>query len=240
MALAAVTAAGGVAGSGRHTFGLYRLEIIAALANAVLLFLVGGYVLFEAATRLQDPPDVRSGPMLVVAIGGLVVNLVAYRLLRGGAAESLNLEGALMEVVADLAGSVGVIVAAVVMATTGWPYADPIVAAAIGLFILPRAWRLGRSALHVLTEAAPHDLDLESVEEALASVPDVVDVHDLHVWTLTSDVDMATAHLVIGNETNPHPVLDEARSRLRDDFGIAHATLQLEPDAHGACGEPIC
>ncbi len=236
MALAAITAANRSSLQGSRTYGLYRLEILAALANAVLLFGVAGYVLYEAVQRLQDPPAVLSGPMLIVAALGLAVNVVAWWLLRTGAKESLNVEGAFLEVLADLVGSLGVIAAAVIMLTTGWQYADPLMGAAIGVFILPRAWRLGWRALHVLVEAAPEGLDLQRLRGELAAIPGVTGVHDVHVWTLTSEMDVATAHLVTREGTDSHPILDEARSVL-EDHGVAHATVQVEPDTHEGCAE---
>ncbi len=237
MALAAITAASSADGDGPRTFGLYRLEILAALANAALLFGVAAYVLVEAADRLQDPPEVLSGPMLLVALLGLVVNVVGWRLLREGAGESLNVEGAFLEVVADMIGSIGVIVAALILRYTGWAYADPLFGAAIGLFILPRAWHLGRRALRVLVQAAPEGLDLDRLRKQLASIPGVTDIHDLHVWTLTSEMDVATVHLVTSAGTEPHPVLDQARAVLQEDYQISHATLQVEPDTHHGCAE---
>ena len=237
MALAAITAANKADADGYRTYGLYRLEILAALANAVLLFAVAGYVLYEAVSRLQDPPEVLSGPMLLVAVLGLVVNLIGWWLLRKGASESLNVEGAFLEVIADLIGSIGVIAAALVLRYTGWVYADPLFGAAIGLFILPRAWRLGRRALRVLVQAAPEGLDLDGLRRRLASIPGVTEIHDLHVWTLTSEMDVATVHLVAGDSTDPHPILDEARALLKDDYDISHATLQVEPDTHHGCAE---
>ena len=237
MALAAITAASSADGDGPRTFGLYRLEILAALANAALLFGVAAYVLVEAADRLQDPPEVLSGPMLLVALLGLVVNVVGWRLLREGAGESLNGEGAFLEVVADMIGSIGVIVAALILRYTGWAYADPLFGAAIGLFILPRAWHLGRRALRVLVQAAPEGLDLDRLRKQLASIPGVTDIHDLHVWTLTSEMDVATVHLVTSAGTEPHPVLDQARAVLQEDYQISHATLQVEPDTHHGCAE---
>ncbi|MGH8984448.1 MAG: cation diffusion facilitator family transporter [Acidimicrobiia bacterium] len=235
IGLANRAAEGGSDGS--RTFGLYRLEILAALANAVLLFGVAGYVLVEAALRLGDQPDVRAVPMLVVAVIGLVVNLVALMLLRAGAGESVNVEGAYLEVFADLIGSVGVIAAAIVLETTGWEYADPIVAVAIGLWILPRTWNLARRSLRVLIQAAPPHLDVTRMRSDLSALPGVVDVHDLHVWTLTSEMDVASAHLVTRVDTDAHGVLDQARVVLRDRYAIAHATLQVEPDTHEGCAE---
>jgi len=237
MALAAIVVAEKSSTEGTRTYGLYRLEILAALANAILLLVVALYVLYEAIVRLQDPPEILAGPMLVVAVAGLVVNVISWRLLRPGAAESINVRGAYLEVIADLIGSVGVIAAALLVGLTGWTYADPLFAAAIGLFILPRAWQLARQALHILVQAAPTDLDLEKLHADLQAIPDVLDVHDLHVWTLTSDMDVATVHLMTAEDTDPHPVLDEARALLRDRYGITHATLQVEPETHHGCAE---
>jgi cobalt-zinc-cadmium efflux system protein len=229
MALAAMTAARRAGKDPQRTFGLYRLEVLAALANAVLLFGVALYVLIEAVRRFGDPPDVPAGPMLVVAVAGLLANVVAFALLRSGAKESINVRGAYLEVLGDLLGSVGVIIAAVVIALTDWWYADPIVAVAVGVFILPRTWRLARAAVRILVQAAPAHVDVATVRERLAAVPGVCDVHDLHVWTLTSGMDVVSAHLTLDPAAQVGPVLVEAREALHDDFDIAHATLQVEP-----------
>lgn len=237
MALVAILVAKKASSSSDRTYGWYRLEILAALANAVLLLAIATYVIYEAFQRIGDPPEVLTGPMLVVAVIGLLVNIAAWRLLRDGAEESINVKGAYYEVIADLAGSIGVIAAALIMITTGWPYADPLFAGLIGLFILPRAFALGRRALHILVQAAPQDLDVGALETDLSSIEGVVDVHDLHVWTLTSDMDVATVHLMTAAEADPHPVLDSARNILKDRYGISHATLQVEPDTHHGCAE---
>lgn len=237
MALAAIVAASRSGGGQSQTFGMYRLEILAALANAVLLFAVAGYVLWEAFERLQDPREIQTTQMLIVAILGLLVNVVSWWLLRSGASESLNVQGAYLEVLADLAGSVGVIVAAIVMIATGWPYADPLIAALIGVFILPRAWRLGGQAIRILVQAAPTGLDLGAVSSGLDALEGVEDVHDLHVWTLTSDMEVATVHLTIADGVDPHDVLDDARRLLEHGYGIDHATLQVEPLSHRECSE---
>jgi cobalt-zinc-cadmium efflux system protein len=240
MAVAAIGLASRAArrrGSSSRTFGLYRLEILAELANAVLLFGVACYLLVEAGFRLGDEPDVDAVPMLLVGAAGLAVNVVVFFLLREGARESLNVEGAYLDAVTDMLASIGVIVAGVVVATTGWAYADPIAAAAIGLWVLPRAWSLARRSLRVLLEAAPADLDVSRLQADLADLPGVVDVHDLHVWTLTSDMDVASAHLVTRADTDPHGVLDRARDVLRVRYEITHATLQVEPDDHEGCAE---
>ncbi|WP_127504139.1 cation diffusion facilitator family transporter [Actinoplanes solisilvae] len=236
MALAAITAAGRAATDSQRTFGLYRLEVLAALANAVLLTGVAIFVLIEGVRRFSDPHDVPAGSILVVAVGGLIVNLIAFGLLREGAKESINVRGAYLEVVGDLLGSVGVIVAAVIIATTGWSYADPIVAVIVALMILPRTFALGRSAVRILVQAAPAHLDITEVRARLAAVPGVCDVHDLHVWTLTSGMDVASAHLSLEPAAELGAVLTTAREALHDDFHIDHATLQVEPvAADGPC-----
>ena len=237
MALAAIRLADHAGGDRSRTFGLYRLEILAALANAVLLFVVTGYVLVAAILRLGSEPSVEAGPMLVVAVLGLVVNVVSVVLLRSGAGESLNVEGAYLDVVADSVASLGVIAAAVVIAVTGWEPIDALVAVAIGVWIVPRAWRLAASAVRILIQAAPAGFDVGRLQTDLAAVPGVVDVHDLHVWTLTSDMDVASAHLMVAVGTDPHGVLDQARDVLRQGYDIAHATLQVEPDDHTGCAE---
>lgn len=238
MALAAITVASRAGGGrGRRTFGLYRLEVLAALANAILLFGVAGYVLWAAVRRLGDPIDVPATPVLAVAAVGLVLNLVSYLLLRPGAEESMSVRGAALEVLADAVGSAVVLVAAVVMGVTSWDWVDPVAAIGLGLFILPRAARLAAQALRVLLQAAPPHIDLAGVQADLAGIPGVLDIHDLHIWTLTSDMEVATAHVMIGPSTDSHAVLDQAQQRLRERHGVEHATLQLEPSDHTGCDE---
>ncbi|MDT0529828.1 cation diffusion facilitator family transporter [Micromonospora sp. DSM 115977] len=237
MALAAIAATRRAGADPQRTFGLYRLEVLAALANAVLLSGVAVYVVIEAVRRFGDPPEVLAGPMLVVAALGLLANIGAFALLRSGAKESINVHGAYLEVLGDLLGSLGVIGAALLIATTGWWWADPLVAVAIGVFILPRTWRLGRAALRILVQAAPEHLQVTAVHDRLAAVPGVAEVHDLHVWTLTSGMEVASAHLTMAPGAEVGAVLGAARAALHDDFHIEHATLQIEPGAsRGACG----
>lgn len=235
MALAAIHVANRKVQLSHRTFGLYRLEILAALANALLLFAVGLYVVWEAVLRLQHPEEVQSGEMLVIAVAGALANVVCFFLLRDGANESLNIRGAYLEVLADLLTSVGVIVAALVIALTSWEWVDPIIGAGIGLFIFPRTWRLGAQALRVLVEAAPPHLDVDAVRNDLMALKGVESVHDLHVWTLTSEMDMASAHLVVAEESDLHAVLDRARDMLRVKYRIDHSTLQIEPLSHTGC-----
>ncbi|MDP1818563.1 MAG: cation diffusion facilitator family transporter [Acidimicrobiales bacterium] len=237
MALAAIQLASRGSAHRHRTFGLYRLEILAALANAVLLLGVALYVVVEALDRFDDAPEVLGVPMLVVAALGLAANVVAFLLLRHGAKESLNVEGAYLEVLADAVGSVGVIVAAIVIQVTQWEWVDPAVGIAIGLWILPRTCRLAAKAVRILVQAAPAGTDLDAIEAALGELAGVVDVHDLHVWTLTSEMEVASAHLMVRAGSDTHAVLDQARFLLRDEHHICHATLQIEPDDHEGCDE---
>jgi cobalt-zinc-cadmium efflux system protein len=231
MALAAVHLASRPSSSQR-TWGTYRLEVLAALANGVLLFGVAGWILFDAWRRLTAPPEVAAGGVLAVATAGLVVNVVCFRLLRAGSSESINVRAAYLEVLADMVGSVGVIVAAVVVGVTGWTYADPLVAAAIGLFILPRTWRLCAQAVRILMEIAPPHVDVARVEERLVALPGVAGVHDLHLWTLTSGIEAASCHVVVAEGADPHAVLDSIGDLLRDEYNVAHSTIQCETADH--------
>jgi cobalt-zinc-cadmium efflux system protein len=228
MALAAIQLAG-LRRDPAHTYGLYRLEVLAALANAALLFGVGAFVLYEAVRRFLAPVEVPGAVLLTVAAIGLVVNVISFLLLRRGAKESLNLRGAFLEVFSDMIGSAGVIVAGMVLITTGWPYVDSIVGAGIGLFILPRAWRLGRDALRILLEMAPSDCDVEAARGKLEALPGVRDVHDLHIWTLTSGMNMASGHVTVTTAAVVGPVLRQARDLLEHEFAVGHVTLQCEP-----------
>ena len=236
MALAAIRFAQRPATPGK-TYGFYRSEVLAALVNSLVLFRIAGYILYEAWSRLIDPPHVQSVPMLVIAFGGLVVNIVGLRVLYAGAGQSLNLQGAFLEVLSDLIASLGVLVAAGIIYLTGWRQIDPIVSVMIGLFILPRTFRLLKSALDVLMEATPTNIDATAVESEMEKVPSVASVHDIHVWTITSGFVAMTAHVVSNTHDNEH-VLQELRLLLKQRFGIEHLTLQVEAPGHaddGAC-----
>jgi len=218
--------------SPQRTFGYYRLEILAAVVNAVLLFGVAGFVLVEAWRRFSEPPEVASGLMLTVALAGLVANAVSLWLLRRGQAESLNMRGAYLEVLGDLLGSVAVLAAAAVIALTGFQAADPIASALIGVLILPRTWRLLREAVDVLLEAAPKGVDLAEVRRHLAETPGVHDVHDLHAWTITSGLPVLSAHVVLERGADAGRVLDGLGDCLAGHFDIEHSTFQLEQPEH--------
>lgn len=215
----------------QRTYGYLRMEILSALANAVVLLLLTVYILYEAVQRFLAPPDVMSGPMLIVASIGLVVNLISMRLLAGGSSESLNVKGAYFEVLSDMLGSVGVIVAALLMMWKGWTIADPIIGAGIGLFIVPRTWNLLKQATHILMEGTPPEVDIEALEKELAGIDGVIAVHDLHVWTITSGFDALSCHLVVRDMGNNVAILREARRRMKESFHIDHVTIQIEDEA---------
>ena len=228
MALAAIMLAKRSAATHSRTFGYYRAEVLAALANAILLFAVAGYVLYEAIVRLGEPPDVPGVPVLIAGAAGLVANIVSFFLLRAGAQESINVRGAYLEVLADLVGSVGVLVSALITITTGWLYADMIIGVAIGLWVLPRAYVLARGSLRILFQHSPERLDVELVSQTLEALDGVADVHDLHVWTLTSGMEVASAHLAIEQSADAAVVLHAAQELLAIEYQIEHATLQVE------------
>lgn len=228
MALAAITLASRPA-TQQRTYGLYRLEVLAALANGILLFAVAGYVLYEAIRRFSEPPDVPGLPLLITAVIGLIINLISFRLLTAGSKESLNVKGAYLEVMGDLLGSIGVIAAAIILFTTGWAYADPIIGVGIGLFILPRTFKLTRQALRILLEVAPPEIDMEAVRADVLAVPGVEEIHDLHVWTITSGMESASGHIVLKEGAEYGPVLDGVLEVLREKHHIDHATIQCEP-----------
>jgi cation diffusion facilitator family transporter len=242
LALAAVTLAQRPA-RGRRTFGWQRVEILAAVANGMLLLAVAAYVLVEAIRRIGQPPEIGAGLMLVVASVGLVVNLGSLLVLRGGKDASLNMRGAYLEVLADALGSVAVIVAAVVIATTGWTPADIVASAVIGCLVVPRAWHLLREALDVLLEAAPRGVDLQDVRAHILGVDGVLDVHDLHAWTITSGLPVLSAHVVVTDEAlaagHGGRVLDALCSCLGEHFDLEHCTFQLEAAAHAGHEAPV-
>ena len=227
MALLAIWFAGRPATSGR-TFGYLRLEVLAAGANATMLIGIGAVVLVEAWQRLSRPPEVGSGLMLAVALVGLLANGISFALLRDAQRESLNLRGAYLEVLGDMAGSAAVLVAAAVIALTGWTPADALASVAIGILILPRTLSLLGEATNVLLEATPKDVDLDEVRAHIRGARGVRDVHDLHAWTITSGLNVLSAHVVIGPEVQTAQVLDELCRCLSGDFDIEHSTFQLE------------
>jgi cobalt-zinc-cadmium efflux system protein len=227
LALGAIWMAGRAPDRSR-TFGYLRLEILAAVVNAVLLFGVAAFVLYEAWHRFSEPGQVTSGLMLAVGLLGLAVNAVSLYLLREGQASSLNMRGAYLEVMGDFAGSAAVVVAALVIAATGWVQADAVASAVIGVLILPRTYGLLREAVDVLLEATPKGLDMDLVRSHILEAPGVSDVHDLHAWTITSGLNVVSAHVVLAPGADAPEVLDHLCTCLAGIFDIDHSTFQLE------------
>jgi cobalt-zinc-cadmium efflux system protein len=211
-----------------RSFGYLRLEILAAVANGVLLLGLAVFVLYEAWRRLSEPAEVAAGPMLAFATIGLVVNGLSLLILRDAQADSLNVRGAYLEILGDLAGSVAVIVAAVVIALTGWVWADVVASFAIGVLILPRTLALLRDATEVLMESTPRGFDMEHVRQHILEAPGVVGCHDLHAWTITSGVNVLSAHVVLAEGADSAAALESLSDCLADDFDIEHSTFQLE------------
>jgi len=233
MGLTAVLLARHGPASDARTYGWHRAEVFTAVANAVLLLGVAGFILFEAFERLGHAPDVPGVPMIVVALAGLLANLLVVLLLRSHSEQSLAVKGAYMEVVADTVGSVGVLIAGIVTVTTSWPYADVVVAVLVALWVLPRAFALARAALRILSESSPSHIDVEELRRSLAALEGVVGVHDLHVWTLVPGKDMATVHVTCCGDSAK--VLEKARAVMAA-RGLEHATVQVEPpEGAGDC-----
>jgi cobalt-zinc-cadmium efflux system protein len=230
MGLCALVLARRGSSSPGRTYGWHRAEVFTAVANAVLLIAVAAIILREAIARLGHAPEVPGVPMIVVALAGLATNVAVALLLRSPSTESLAVKGAYMEVIADMVGSVGVLIAGLVTITTHWPYADVVVAVLVALWVLPRALSLAVGALRILSEASPSHIDVEGLRTALRAVDGVTDVHDLHVWTLVPGKDMVTAHLASRGDSTR--VLGEARAILAA-HGLGHATIQVEPP--GGC-----
>ncbi|AMY53920.1 cation diffusion facilitator family transporter [Rhodococcoides fascians] len=234
--IALVLARKGSAAAAR-TFGWHRAEVLTAIANAVLLLGVAAFIMYEAISRIGDAPEIPGLPLILTAAAGLAANIVVMMLIRGDAKDSLAVRGAYMEVLADAVGSVGVLVGGVLMLVFGWTWVDIVVGVLISLWVVPRAIKLAGSALRILTQASPADVDVDALTGDLSALPGVKGVHDLHVWTLTTGMDVATVHLEC--EGSSSMVLDRARSLLST-YGLDHATVQVEPTAHGrTCKEEL-
>ncbi|MFI8528715.1 cation diffusion facilitator family transporter [Streptomyces aquilus] len=243
MALMAIHFAG-LPPSGKRTFGYARAEILAALANCLLLLCVGGYVLYEAIQRFITPAGTEGGLTIVFGAIGLVANMISLSLLVRGQKDSLNVRGAFLEVAADALGSLAVIISAVVILTTGWQAADPIASLVIGLMIVPRTWKLLRETLDVLLEAAPENVDMDEVRAHVLALDGVEDVHDLHAWTITSGMPVLSAHVVVRsdvlNAIGHEKMLHELQGCLGDHFDVEHCTFQLEPGGHAEHEARLC
>jgi cobalt-zinc-cadmium efflux system protein len=228
--------------AGRRTFGYARAEILAAMANALLLLGMTAFIIYDAVRRLMSPPVVHSGLLIVFGVIALAANVASLLLLRGSQADSLNLRGAFLEVASDALGAAAVIVTGVVIATTGFARADPIASLAVGLLILPRTWHLLRETVDVLLEASPQNVDLSEVRRHMTEVRGVREVHDLHAWTITSGLPVLSAHVVVDPEIfdgQCFTMLDRLQDCLRGHFDIEHSTFQLEPAGHAAHERPM-
>ncbi len=213
------------------TYGYYRFEILAALTNAIVLIFISFYILYEAYYRFKSPPEVASLPMMLIALVGLGINLIGLWILRTGAKESLNLQGAFLEVVSDALGSIGVIVAGLIIFFTGWYYADPLFSVLIGLFVLPRTYKLLTQAVNVLLEGTPAHINVAAVEQAMLKLNGVAAIHDLHVWTITSGIEALSAHVVLNQGADSEAAtefLDTLNAALKREFGVDHTTIQIE------------
>ncbi len=215
-----------------RSYGLYRLEILAATANGVLLLMIAGVVALEAFRRLSSPSDVQPAVVTAVAAVALLANLVSIRLLAAGRDESLNIRGAYLEVLGDVLGAAAVLVAGVVILVAGWRQADAVASLTVAALIVPRTATLLRDSLDVLLEATPKGVDLEHVRGHILEAPGVIDVHDLHAWTITSGMNVVSAHVVLGDEAQPGDVLDHLGTCLSEDFDVDHSTFQLETPEH--------
>jgi len=222
----------------RHTYGYYRTEILAALINSAALIAIAIFITYEAIRRFASPPTIDGGPMAVIAAGGLLVNLAGLFLLHDDRHESLNLRGAWLHVLSDLLGSVQTLAAATLIWTLGWYWVDPLASLLISLLVVYSAWGLLKESVAVLMERAPGHIDVDEVRSALLAAPGVVDVHDLHIWSITSGMHALSAHLVTAGP-RPHPgLLRTLQTLLRERFGIDHSTLQIEPEGWEEEGRP--
>nr|WSZ99572.1 cation diffusion facilitator family transporter [Streptomyces sp. NBC_00857] len=243
MALLAIHFAARPATENR-TFGYARAEILAALANCVLLLGVGGFLLYEAIERFIVPPETRSGLTIIFALIGMFANLVSLSLLVQGQKDSLNVRGAYLEVLADTLGSLAVLVSAGIILATGWQTADPIAGLLIGVMIVPRTVKLLRETLNVLLESAPKDVDMGEVRAHMLALPGVADVHDLHAWTITSGMPVLSAHVVVDQDAldtvGHEKMLHDLQGCLGHHFDVEHCTFQLEPSGHAEHEAKLC
>ena len=212
----------------KKTFGYYRLEILAAFVNGIALVLLSFWVIYEAFARFNAPPDVKGLQLTVIAVGGLTVNLIAAFLLHSDHEHDLNMRSAWLHVVGDALGSVAAIIAGILILAFGWIWADAVSSFLISLIIIFGAWRLIRESVNVLLEGTPAHINLKAVEETIRKAENVADVHDLHVWTITSGMDALSVHVIHAETVAPKELLQSIRVKLHDEFGIDHLTIQME------------
>ncbi|MBA2654811.1 MAG: cation transporter [Gammaproteobacteria bacterium] len=211
-----------------RTFGYYRFEILAAAFNTMMLFVVAIYILYEAYIRFSKPPEIHSQGMLIIATLGLIVNLISMKLLTAGKDKSLNIKGAYLEVWSDMLGSLGVILGAIIIQVSGWTFVDSIIAVLIGLWVLPRSWILLKESVNILLEGVPEGIDLPKLSAAICSIAGVLNIHELHVWGITSERISLTAHVVVNEKYDGAQVVQQMREMLATEFSITHTTLQYE------------
>lgn len=218
------------AASPKRTFGFHRFEILAALLNGATLFLVAGIIIVEAFKRFVEPPTVASGSMILIACIGLLANLLsAYFLMKkGDVKNNVNMRSAYLHVIGDALGSVGAIVAGLIMLAFKWYYADPIISVVVALLILRGAWGVLKQTVHILMEGTPSHIDQQKVLDALQQLPHVLEVHDLHIWTITSNLEALSCHLVIEEHADQQAILQQALALIADKFAIEHSTIQIE------------
>lgn len=212
----------------RKTFGYYRLEILAAFVNGIALVLLSIWVIYEAVERWQSPPEINGSRMTLIAVGGLIVNIVAAKLLHSGHKHDLNMRGAWLHVMGDLLGSVAAVAAGILIAAFGWLWADPLTSVLISLIIIVGSWRLISDSVNILLEGTPAHIDLTAVEASIIETEGVAGVHDLHVWTISSGIEALSVHISHGRSVSHSDLLARVRGRLHDEFGIDHLTIQME------------
>lgn len=225
-----------------RTYGFHRAEIMAALVNGAILAVVAAFIFYEAYQRFRDPPEVRSGLMLIVAILGLAANLAGILLLRRGRSLSLNIRAAFFHIMGDTISSIGVVAASIIISLTGWTYADPIIAVIIGIIILTGAVQLLRESSDILLEAVPKHIEMEKVIQTVKNIEGVDSIHDLHIWTITSGIFALSAHVVVKDIMVSHTreIIDGINQKLDEKFNISHTTLQLECEGTGCSENLIC
>ena len=214
----------------KKTYGYLRTEIFSALINAIVLIFISGYILYEAWQRFQDPPKVAGFSMLIVASIGLIINLISMKILKSGSEESINIKGAFLEVVADMLSSIAVVIAGIIILSTGWLLIDPIISALIGLFILPRTFGLLKESVDILLEGVPKDVNYDAVEKYISKNPGVDSIHDLHIWSLTSGVNALSGHIIMKPETTiteMNDIIFKIKKELNSSYKISHTTLEV-------------
>jgi cobalt-zinc-cadmium efflux system protein len=212
----------------QRTYGFYRIEILAALANSAVLILVSIYIIYDAYERIIEPPQIKGTALLIVGTIGLVVNLVGMYILKGHVSESLNIEGAYLEVLKDTLGSVGVVVVGVITSISEFYLIDPIISVGLAFYILPRTWSLMKKSINILMEGVPINISYDEVKKAILQIKGVTGIFDIHIWTITSGMDAITAHVVVSDPSKSQIILKEISSMLEKRFKITHTTIQIE------------